>query len=56
MCSKKAYRKKINALLALVSCQIKAKEDFKRREKRVYKCPHCSKWHLTSKDQKVVEQ
>lgn len=38
----------INALSSLKSYQNKGEE--KRQEKRIYECPKCSGWHLTSQD------
>lgn len=47
MCNKKCYDK-IGAMFALSQC--KHFGSAKRNEKRIYFCPICKKWHLTSKD------
>ena len=47
MCNKKCYDK-IDAMFALSQC--KHFGSAKRNEKRIYFCPICKKWHLTSKD------
>lgn len=49
-CRKRRYRDRIGAMLALASC---LRTDGPRRhklEKRIYLCPRCSGWHLTSTD------
>lgn len=52
-CTKKRYRDRIGATIALMKAQ--ANQDHsnyavgsKRRETRIYKCPKCHGWHLTS--------
>lgn len=47
-CRKRRYRDRVGALVALASC---LRSDGSRRsklEKRVYHCPRCRGWHLTS--------
>lgn len=51
-CSKKIFKEKIDALIALW----KAEQDrrtgsgySKRKERRIYYCKTCKGWHLTSK-------
>lgn len=43
-CLKIKHYSKVSALIALSST---ARKD--RAEKRVYRCPQCNTWHLTSK-------
>lgn len=47
-CKKRKYKDKISAMFALSQCR---KQDAvgNRQELRVYFCPVCKHWHLTSK-------
>jgi len=46
-CSKRRYRSKLDAKIALASTQ--AGHSSRREECRFYRCPSCFGWHLTSK-------
>ena len=46
-CEKKKYERKLDAKIALALIQ-KATASEKRGEKRVYLCPRCRAYHLTS--------
>ena len=46
-CDKKCYPSKLDAKIALALIQ-KATASDKRGEKRVYLCPRCRAYHLTS--------
>lgn len=46
-CHKVRYHDRIGALIALASTQYAPRS--KREEVRVYRCPKCKGWHLTSK-------
>jgi hypothetical protein len=46
-CRKVRYRDRLGALIALASTHRSAKA--RRDEVRVYHCPKCHGWHLTSK-------
>lgn len=47
-CKKLGYRDRIGALIALSTAT--ASRSAKRAECRVYRCPNCKRWHLTSKE------
>jgi hypothetical protein len=52
-CTKRRYPDRIAALMALASAQRRQEHPSyavagKRRETRVYRCPNCKGWHLTS--------
>lgn len=51
-CAKVRYRDEIGAKIALASTRAasdrKAEAGEKRRENRVYRCPKCKGYHLTS--------
>lgn len=49
MCRKRRYRDFIAADLALAEVQAKDRADRPKTEKRVYLCPNCNGWHLTSR-------
>jgi len=53
LCStgKVQYSKRIYALIALA--QIQDAREPGHQEKRVYRCPICKWWHLTSQDQRT---
>lgn len=51
-CHKKQFKDKIEALFALAKCRFRAKKGANRSECRVYLCPICGKYHLTSKKYK----
>lgn len=42
------YKDKLGARIAL--SQTAAKTDGRRNESRVYRCPSCAGWHLTSRE------
>ncbi len=44
------YGSRLSALFALV--QIQRQDDPQHREKRVYRCPVCRRWHLTSQERR----
>lgn len=46
ICKKIKYRDKIAAMLALAQCRNSIKG--KRQERKIYFCPECRKYHLTS--------
>lgn len=48
VCKKRGYKDKIKAMMALASCR-KQTAYGDRHECRVYLCPICHQWHLTSK-------
>jgi hypothetical protein len=48
-CRKIRYRDKIAALLALARTGSKRRAGRPKDEQRVYRCPVCKGWHLTSK-------
>lgn len=50
-CSKRRYKDKIAAMFALSQCR-KQTAYGNRQEKRVYYCPACKCFHLTSKSYK----
>lgn len=52
ICNKKPFKDKIAALFALAKCRFNASKGANRAECRVYLCPICGKYHLTSKKQK----
>ena len=47
-CTKVRYRDKIAAKLALASTAHKDGSRRAKAERRVYRCPACHGWHLTS--------
>ena len=47
-CTKRRYRDRIAALLALESTGRKRHTGRPKDERRVYHCPDCRGWHLTS--------
>lgn len=49
-CVKTRFRDEVGAKIAL--SQIAVSDKAKRREVRVYKCPKCRGWHLTSQPKK----
>lgn len=48
-CTKIRYRDRIAALLALSNARAKDGSRRKKLEQRVYRCPTCKGWHLTSR-------
>ncbi len=52
-CLKTGYKDKISAMFALSQVR---RQDARgnRQEKRVYYCPICHKWHLTSQDKRKL--
>ena len=46
ICKKIKYRDKIAAMFALAQCRNSIKG--KRQERKIYFCPECKKFHLTS--------
>jgi hypothetical protein len=48
---KKCYKTKVDAEFALYKCQ-SSKRDNTHKEKRVYFCPTCKYFHLTSQEKK----
>ena len=53
-CKKRKFKTKIDAMLALASARWSGQTHGNRNEVRVYKCPFCHKWHLTSK--KIIKE
>lgn len=53
---KKCYKTKIDAEFALYQCDRSNRlfDNHNRQEKRVYFCPTCKHFHLTSQDKKQV--
>lgn len=49
MCSKRRYRSEIDAKIALAKIQWQDKSRREKIETRVYKCPKCRGFHLTSR-------
>lgn len=52
LCSKVAYESKAAAKVAKRSCRERAASEgqlSRRHEQRIYRCPSCGAWHLTSK-------
>lgn len=47
---KMGYADKLTAMIVLGRCASPMKRRNKREEKRMYQCPFCSMWHLSSKD------
>ena len=45
-CGKQRFRDKLSAKIALANIEHKDRDQ--AREQRVYKCPSCYGWHLTS--------
>lgn len=52
-CSKIGYKDKIGAMFALSQTRSQTAQG-NRQEKRVYLCPICHKWHLTSHDRRSL--
>jgi hypothetical protein len=52
MCKKLRYRDQLGALIALSSAESK-KAKGRRNEQRVYRCPDCKGWHLSSSSLRV---
>lgn len=50
VCTKRKFRSKRQAERALLDCKIQALRDERRQETRVYECPICHYWHLTSRE------
>lgn len=49
-CKKRKYKDKISAMLALSSCKFNSRKGGNNRnETRIYFCPICKTYHLTSK-------
>lgn len=49
-CTKRRYRDRIAALLALASTQSTTGATRRAKdERRIYRCPDCKGWHLTSR-------
>lgn len=46
-CGKRKYRSRMDAMLALANTQGSRRSN-RRNEKRIYRCPDCGGWHLTS--------
>jgi hypothetical protein len=42
------YRDRVGALFAMAGAQRKDGSKREKIEQRVYRCPHCRGWHLTS--------
>ena len=49
ICKKRKFKTKIDAMLALASARWNGQTHGNRNEVRVYHCPICNAWHLTSK-------
>lgn len=47
---KMGYADRLAAMIALSRCASPMNRKSKREEKRVYRCPFCSMWHLTPRD------
>lgn len=52
ICKKRKYKDKIAAMFALSQCKKQAAIG-NRQEKRIYYCPICKAYHLTSKQFKI---
>lgn len=48
-CSKRRYRDRIAALMALASIRRKDGSRRRKTEQRAYRCLNCNGWHLTSR-------
>jgi len=46
--SKRSYRTRRKAIVALDQLRTRRDKGYGRSERRVYRCPHCGEWHLTS--------
>lgn len=51
-CTKRRYKDRIAALLALENTGRKRHTGRQKDERRAYRCPDCCGWHLTSKDER----
>lgn len=47
--NKRRYKTKVDALIVMARIQHKDQVHRESLPKRVYACPHCKGWHLTSK-------
>jgi hypothetical protein len=50
---KKPFRNRAAALRALVRCTLRRSET--RRERGVYRCRHCQRWHMTSQEKSEID-
>lgn len=48
-CTKRRYRSRVDALLALARIQYRDSSNRDKREQRAYRCSRCFGWHLTSR-------
>lgn len=51
-CGKARYPTRLDAMVILARLQMKASRNKARHESRVYECPRCKGWHLTSQPQR----
>ena len=51
-CRKVKYKDKLSAMFALSQCRRVGNYKSNRDEKRIYFCPICKAYHLTSKNKK----
>lgn len=54
-CKKKRYKDRLDALFALSQCR-KQSSPSCRQESRIYHCPHCGGFHLTSQKRPMFER
>ena len=48
-CTKRRYRTRVDALIALAAIQGRDDARRSKTESRAYRCPTCHGWHLTSR-------
>lgn len=48
-CKKRRYRDQVDAKIALANIQWRDNARRQKTETRLYRCPHCKGYHLTSK-------
>ena len=53
-CKKRKFKDKLSAMFALSQARRQTAHG-NRQEKRIYHCPICNKWHLTSQSKKLYK-